>query len=254
MSNTHDKYYDGRTDRNILSFLKGNARISAAWHTIFKCADHALSPKKIVDFGCGIGESSWRASLAWSHAEIHGIDPSEGSISVAKKLFPEPNLNFHRGSIEVLSKIQDCDLFFMIDVIEHISPADYDRLFLAIRKLLSPISVVVLTFPLPGHLEYLRLNNPSEIQPIDEDIDLQFLQKFAIGTDTTLTRFEFKSIWSENDYAHALFQKIPPFTKGKKKLSKPSLKDKVLNKLKAESTPDNKTMRKRVLAKSGLSP
>lgn len=256
MIKTHEEFYDQRVQRNIEAFLTGNKRIFSAWNKIHRFASQGASPKKIIDFGCGIGESSWRASLVWNDAEILGVDPSAESISAANKIFASEQVRFRQGSFDAISEIKECDLFFMIDVIEHVQPEEYSNVFEAIRKTLSSTSTLVLTFPSPGHLDYLRVHNPSEIQPIDESIDLKILERIAEETETILVNFEFVSIWKTNDYAHAVFKKQPIF-QPTSAVQPRSFSSRLIQKLstivstnKSDEIPDSLSMRRMALSKS----
>jgi ubiquinone/menaquinone biosynthesis C-methylase UbiE len=48
-----------------------------------------ISPKRILDIGCGTGRFLRIASDTWSHAELYGIDPSRKMISEATRLTPK---------------------------------------------------------------------------------------------------------------------------------------------------------------------
>lgn len=57
----------------------------------------AVSPKTIVDVGCGLGNTTNSLAIAYPDAQVIGFDFSETSINVARKSFPGPNLRFEVG-------------------------------------------------------------------------------------------------------------------------------------------------------------
>jgi len=47
-----------------------------------------LAPRRVLDFGCGIGNSAPHLRAAFPQAQITGADVSEKSLSVARQRFP----------------------------------------------------------------------------------------------------------------------------------------------------------------------
>jgi SAM-dependent methyltransferase len=75
--------------------------------------------KKILDVGCGIGNTSFIFSNRFK--EIYGIDNIQSNIEIAKTMFRKPNLNFLLMDTHELS-FQDnlFDCVFLLEVIEHL--------------------------------------------------------------------------------------------------------------------------------------
>jgi len=92
-----------------------------------------------------------------------------------------------------------------MDVYEHIAKSDRTSLHAAIKKLCNGTTRIILTFPTPQFLDHLRKNYPDQIQPVDENIDRNVLEIMALETGTKLVYYQEISVWSENDYAHAVF-------------------------------------------------
>lgn len=78
-------------------------------------------PLNILDFGCGIGNSTKFVKDYFSESNYVGIDSSLESIKVAKLRYP--NSEFYTGSEETL-KDRKFDLIFSACVFHHIPPKE----------------------------------------------------------------------------------------------------------------------------------
>jgi 2-polyprenyl-6-hydroxyphenyl methylase/3-demethylubiquinone-9 3-methyltransferase len=82
--------------------------------------------KRIFDLGCGNGSvSSYLNSQGW---EVTGVDPSEDGISMAKKHYP--NLNLQTGSAydDLPAKFGQFPVVISLEVVEHVyAPREYAR-------------------------------------------------------------------------------------------------------------------------------
>lgn len=77
-----------------------------------------LRPKRILDFGCGLGDALDLLATKFQVTEAIGVDISSTMIEYAKRQFPK--YRFIQGGIESLKNIQ-VDLLTFFDVLEHIS-------------------------------------------------------------------------------------------------------------------------------------
>jgi len=61
--------------------------------------------KKILDFGCGIGDSSQYLKKCFPNAAVFGVDTSEGAIEYAKSTYPDitfqTNEGFNEGAFDL---------------------------------------------------------------------------------------------------------------------------------------------------------
>lgn len=102
------------------------------------------------------------------------------------------------------------DAVVMIDVFEHIPAESRSGFYLDLKKVLSKEFSILLTCPTKKHQEFLRSHNPQGLQPVDEDIDAEVLQRFASSIGGELVFYAHRSIWRTNDYLHAVISnKIP---------------------------------------------
>jgi hypothetical protein len=75
---------------------------------------------------------------------------------------------------------------------------------LPIRGLLSKQGPVILSFPAPRILEYLRAHRPNAIQPIDENIERRDIGKFAEDIEREVLYLNTVDVWNSGDYYHAV--------------------------------------------------
>ncbi len=197
-------YYDKHVVGKLSGFTDSNRRVEAAYDLVKK----HIQPdtKSILEVGCGIGDVSYRFSKHFPSKKIVGIDISEKSIEVAKKLFQNPNLSYYCGDMGELALKEQFDLIIMIDVYEHI-PADIrDEFNTNLSKLLSKNGTLIATFPTPEHQGFLRAKEPEKLQPIDEDITIDVINSLLKKTNCDIFYYEKKSIWFKHDYAHLVIK------------------------------------------------
>lgn len=81
-----------------------------------------FKPRRILDFGCGLGETSHELSLIFPGAEITGIDTAENAIEYAKKKYGSGRINFvNAAGFEGEGAY---DLAYVNGVFHHILPQD----------------------------------------------------------------------------------------------------------------------------------
>lgn len=199
---TVQAYYDERVDGKIRDFTHANPRIEAAVELVAEWAPP--KPKRILEIGCGIGATCWRMARAWPGTEVIGADVSLLSIEVAKTCFQRPNLSYRAGLVTEGVFAGSFDLVLLMDTYEHIALSDRTSLHAAIKPLLSDDARVIMTVPTPAVLRYLREENPSEIQPMDEDVTPQDMIVLARDTGTQLLYYREVGIWHYGDYAHVV--------------------------------------------------
>jgi SAM-dependent methyltransferase len=195
-------YYDEHVTGKLAGFVEGNERVERAWLTVDQWAP--TNPRRILEIGCGIGDICWRMTRRWPGAEVTGMDISPKSLEIARELFTSPRLSFCEGPL-VKGKIAgQFDLVVLIDVYEHIAAGDRLALHEALAEIQDESGRMVLTFPTPRHLAWLKEHQPEQIQPVDEDIGLGQISKLAQATGNEVLLYQEIGVWHEGDYAHAV--------------------------------------------------
>lgn len=101
-------------------------------------------PRRILDFGCGIGGSIPHLRSAFPDAEITGLDVSERSLEIAKGRFPDAaKFALYEGD-EIQLPPGSFDLVFSACVFHHIEAAEHDRILRQLRRLTAPQGALII--------------------------------------------------------------------------------------------------------------
>ena len=119
-------------------------KINAQYFTEYKikyikniCDKNNIYPKKILDFGCGVGNSSYFLSQYFSHSKIYGIDISKNSIEIAKKRdINNCVFNVYNGE-DIFFDENFFDIIFISNVFHHIDHQNHFYLLKKIKELLK---------------------------------------------------------------------------------------------------------------------
>ena len=195
-------FYGGFHNRLLLDYVSGNPRSEAA-------IGHALrsipvAAHRILDLGCGIGWSTREFGRRFREAQVVGIDLSPELVKLAQRLTTEPNVRYLAQDIteSSLTLGEKFDAIVLLDVYEHIPVEERAGVHLALRDVLEPHGVVILTCPTPEHQNYLRQHAPEGLQLVDEDVDEQVVAQLAKDVGGGLALFRRVCIWHPNDYSH----------------------------------------------------
>ena len=99
---------------------------------------------RILDFGCGVGNSIEVMEKYFHTAQVYGIDVSKKSIEIAKKRFGWfANIQSYDGK---LLPYQDnyFDIVFSACVFHHIPQVSYSDIFQEIKRVLKPNGIFVI--------------------------------------------------------------------------------------------------------------
>ena len=91
---------------------------------------------RILDFGCGIGESSAYLAGVFPGAAVVGIDTAANALRTAQERYGSPRVTF--GTLDLLGRTGRFDLCYVNGVFHHIEPAQRPGIVLSIRNCLSP--------------------------------------------------------------------------------------------------------------------
>jgi len=204
---TAKAFYDSKVWAKLDGFIEGNPRVDLAWDRVQRWA--SPSPRRVLETGCGSGDVCWRMARAWPKSTVVGLDLSSKTIEVATKLFGGPQVRFVHGAVTSTDVWGTFDLIVMLDVYEHIPEADRWTLHSRLEQSLAEDGRIVLSFPTPEHLDWLREHHPEEIQPVDEDITPDVILALAKESRTSLALYQRVNVWHRGDYAHAVLTRQP---------------------------------------------
>lgn len=122
-------------------------------------------PKRILEYGCGIGRNLKFLLEQFPNSEIYGCDVSEKSLGVAAQDFPRAHL-FLLGKDIINDKF---DLIFMANVIHHIKPESRMRMLKEMHDMLTSDGCVFIFEHNPYNPVTRHLVSTC---PFDEDAEL----------------------------------------------------------------------------------
>lgn len=93
-------------------------------------------PQRILDYGCGIGDSAPFLLEAFPGAQIVGVDTSESALALARQRYASPIYNF--CSVQSLRNIEGFDLCYVNGVFHHIPPAERIRVLKTLHQVIKP--------------------------------------------------------------------------------------------------------------------
>lgn len=102
------------------------------------------APRRILDFGCGIGGSIPHLRAAFPDAEITGVDVSERSLEIARGRFPDMADFKLYGGGEIPLAPESFDLIFSACVFHHIEGEEHVPILQQLRRLVAPNGALVI--------------------------------------------------------------------------------------------------------------
>jgi SAM-dependent methyltransferase len=199
------EFYNQFDEKLIKDYATGNKRIVSA---IENLAQYIPSGENlsVLDIGCGLGWSTFEFSRFFKNIEFEGVDLSPVLIENANKLFQHHNLKYNVFDVTSELPDQQYDAIVMIDVYEHIPKKERHKFNQSLLKLLKAKGRILMACPSVYHQDYLKINNPKGLQPVDEDVNLSVLQQTAKDVEGEIIYFEYQQIWRSFDYLYAVIQ------------------------------------------------
>ncbi len=93
------------------------------------------TPKKILEYGCGVGNNIGFLAQLFPDAKIYGCDTSENSLAIAQECYPGVNFFLISESYPQTSRF---DIILIADVLHHIPEKNRDHYMKIINGLLEP--------------------------------------------------------------------------------------------------------------------
>lgn len=129
---------------------------------------------RILDLGCGTGETARRLLDVHRHAELHGIDGSDEMVEAANQSLAGRPAHFRTGQLEHLLPAGGYDLIASALAVHHLTAADKRVLFDRVAQALNLggrfvlADVVVPDDPSDARIELSEYDRPS---PIPDQLD-----------------------------------------------------------------------------------
>jgi SAM-dependent methyltransferase len=101
----------------------------------------------IVDIGCGDGRFTRELALALPGRRVVGIDYSERAICLAKAMNQDRAIEFRQLDITTTPSDERFEAAILMEVFEHIPPAEGETFLKGVRDLLVPGGRLFLTVP-----------------------------------------------------------------------------------------------------------
>jgi SAM-dependent methyltransferase len=137
------KQYDEMLNRGIrLSGEDKRFFIAGRIQVLKRQLPPSFSPRCILDFGCGIGDTTRFLAGAFPGAEVVGVDISERALAYAEETCGSPGISF--CPVQAFSATDAFDLCHVNGVFHHIQPQERRGVVEMIRKALVPSGLFAL--------------------------------------------------------------------------------------------------------------
>lgn len=96
------------------------------------------APRRIIDFGCGVGDVTRLIASAFSSADVLGMDPSRDCVERARREHSERRVRFTAVDDRASWRDQRADLLHCNGVIHHVPPAERAAVVAQMASLVRP--------------------------------------------------------------------------------------------------------------------
>lgn len=152
----------------------------------------SVNPKRILDVGCGSGNSTHELKKRWPNAEIIGIDNSKAMIEKARSLYDDTKFIL-QDATEDLSSLGKFDIVFSNAAIQRIP--DHETLIKSLSNLLEDKGILAIQLPLV-----------DEVKAQQALYELEHVKKYKQYLDNKSLRFNTKSTEYYYDILSSLFK------------------------------------------------
>lgn len=136
-------------------------------------------PRRILDFGCGIGDTAQRLAAVFEDSEVVGIDTAGPAIRHACNKYANERISFYE-----LSRFEprgDFDLCYCSGVFHHIPSAERSQALQLIRAALAPHGRLALFENNPWNpgtrMVMSRIPFDSDAEPLSPQVTLAMLRE-----------------------------------------------------------------------------
>ena len=193
-------------DYQHLALTQGPA-VQRRWHeTKLELLDWFFTPQpeaRVLDVGCGSGVFASR--MAELGAQVTAADSNSAAVDYGTRTFARPGLEFRLGLVDELEFPDSAfDAAVCLEVVEHIYPAQVEKLLSDLSRILRPGGQLLLTTPnyrgLWPLIEWLtdRFGSPSQMF-MDQHIN--FYHRACLRADVERAGFEVEDIRTFSTFA-----------------------------------------------------
>ncbi len=100
------------------------------------------APSRILDFGCGTGDTTAALHACYPTATVIGVDVAGAALDWARRNYASPTVTF--ADIDALPSIADIDLCYVNGVFHHIVPSERPAAVASILRALRPGGILAL--------------------------------------------------------------------------------------------------------------
>jgi len=119
--------------------LSGENRVFFARGRVADLVGHlpaGVVPRRILDFGCGLGDTCRHLAEVFPEAEVVGVDNAAAALAWARAHHGSARISF--ADIDQLSGLGSFDLCYVNGVLHHVAPARRPTVVSGIRAALRP--------------------------------------------------------------------------------------------------------------------
>lgn len=156
----------------------------------------------VLEAGCGVGTLTSLLHTYIKRGKIVSIDISDKSVEIAAGRFPKSRrVEFIATDIMDFQYPAKFDFIILADVLEHIPVEQHKALFGVLADHMHADSQIFINIPHPLALDYIRKNNPEQLQIIDQSLSAGKLTEDICHNDLTLVNYRSYSLFNrEHDY------------------------------------------------------
>lgn len=156
----------------------------------------------VLEAGCGVGTLTSLLHSYVSRGKIVSIDISDKSVAIAAERFQgSRRVEFIATDILDFQYNARFDFIILADVLEHIPVEKHKALFGILTNHMHDGTRIFINIPHPQALDYIRKNNPEQLQIIDQSLSADKLTDDICHNDLTLVEYHPYSLFNrEHDY------------------------------------------------------
>lgn len=152
-------------------------------------------PASVCDVGCGDGRLINELAPRYLDVEFRGVDFSERAVQLARLFSRSPNACFSRDELTTLPR-EYFGLVTLIEVLEHIPPADAKAFLVQVYSLVEPGGAILMTVPhanVPLHRKHFRHFTGESLrvelrEAVPVAAEIRFMGRMETGLERVASR------------------------------------------------------------------